>query len=141
MAFTATKDIIINVTPDKVWEALTTPELIKQYMFGAEVETDWQKGSPLVYKGMWDGKPFEDKGTILEIEPEKLLKTTYFSPLGGLEDKPENYNIVSYELEPAGERQTKVTVVQENNPTQESADNVTKNWGMMLGSIKTLLEQ
>lgn len=141
MAFTATKDIIINVTPDKVWEALTTPELIKQYMFGAEVETDWQKGSPLIYKGTWDGKPFEDKGTILEIEPEKLLKTTYFSPLSGLEDKPENYNIVSYELAPAGEGQTKVTVVQENNPTQESADNVTKNWGMMLGSIKTLLEQ
>lgn len=141
MAFTATKDIIINVTPDKAWEALTTPELIKQYMFGAEVETDWQKGSPLIYKGTWDGKPFEDKGTILEIEPEKLLKTTYFSPLSGLEDKPENYNIVSYELAPAGEGQTKVTVVQENNPTQESADNVTKNWGMMLGSIKTLLEQ
>lgn len=141
VAFTATKSIVIDATPEKTWQALTTPEIVKQYMFGAEVVSDWQKGSPIVYKGEWEGKPYEDKGTILAIEPNKLLKATYFSALSGLEDKSENYNIVTYELFPETDGATKLTVTQTNNPTQEAADRAAKNWGMTLGTIKALLEK
>lgn len=139
-SFIATKSIIINTSPDKVWEALTKPELVKQYMFGAEVVSDWQKGSSLTYKGMWEGKPYEDKGTILEIEPQKLLKATYFSALSGLEDKPENYNTVAYELSTEAES-TKLTVTQDNNPSQEAADKAAENWGMTLSAVRELLEK
>ena len=139
--FTATKSTTINATPEKIWEALTAPEIVEQYMFGADVVSDWQKGSPLIYKGEWEGKPYEDKGTILDIEPNKLLKTTYFSALGGLEDKPENYNTVTYELTSEAEGQTKLTVMQDNNPSQEAADKATENWGMTLNTIKELLEK
>jgi uncharacterized protein YndB with AHSA1/START domain len=140
-SFTATQSIAISTTSDKVWQALTAPEIVKQYMFGAEVISDWQKGSLLIYKGEWEGKPYEDKGTILEIEPNKLLKATYFSALSGLEDKPENYNTVTYELSPEAEGQTKLSVTQDNNPSQEAADKATENWGMMLNAIKELLEK
>lgn len=139
--FTATQSIVINTTADKVWEALTTPELVKQYMFGADVVSDWQKGSTLIYKGEWEGKPYEDKGTILEVEPNKLLITTYFSALSGLEDKPENYNTVTYELLPEADGQTKLTVTQDNNASQEAANKATENWGMILATIKELLEK
>ncbi len=138
--FTSTSSIDIAATPDKVWEALTTPELVKQYMFGAVVISNWQQGDSLVYKGQWEGKPYEDKGTILEITPNEILKTTYFSPLSGLEDKPENYNTVTYALHPEGNK-TKLEVTQTNNVTQEAADHAAKNWVMALQAIKTLLEK
>ncbi len=138
---TATKSVDINATPEKIWEALTTPEIIKQYMFGAEAASDWKVGSPIVYKGEWEGKPYEDKGTILEIEPNKLLKSTYFSPMSGREDKPENYNTVTYELSDAGDGVTKLTVSQTNNPTKVGADQAEQNWTMVLDAIKGLLEK
>ena len=140
-SFTATKAIVINATVEKVWEALTNPEIVKQYMFGAEVVSDWKKGSPIVYKGMWDNKPYQDKGTILEIEEQKLLKSTYFSPLSGLEDIPENYNVVSYELTPLDNGTTKLTVTQTNNSSEEGAKRAEANWNMVLTTLKGLLEQ
>jgi len=140
-SFTATKSTTIDTTPEKVWQALTTPEIVKQYMFGAEVVSDWQKDSPIMYKGEWEGKPYEDKGTILAIEPNKLLKATYFSALSGLEDKAENYNIVTYELLSEVDGATKLIVTQTNNPTQEAANRAEKNWSMTLDTIKSLLEK
>ena len=64
--------IIINAPALKVWDALTKPELIKQYLFGTTVITEWNVGSPIIYEGQWQGKPYQDKGTILKIEPGKL---------------------------------------------------------------------
>jgi len=76
---------------------------------------------------------------ILEIEPAKILKATYLSALSGLEDKPENYNTVTYELTPAG-NSTKLTVTQDNLRSQDGANHTAKNWEMVLGTIKQLLE-
>src|SRR6476660_2233383 len=97
----ATAKTTIAAPVAKVWEALTNPALIKEYLYGSEVVSDWQVGSPIVYKGEWQGKPYEDKGTILEIEPNKLLKSTHYSPLSGAEDKPENYHTLTYTLSEA----------------------------------------
>jgi len=139
--FTATSSIAINAAPDAVWESLTTPALVKQYMFGAEVVSDWRKGSPLVYKGTWEGQPYEDKGTILDIEPPKLLRASYYSALSGLADRPENYHVVTYELSPDGDGGTRLTVSQDNNPSQDAADRASANWAMTLTAIKELLEK
>ena len=140
MNFTATTNVLINASPTKVWEALVTPEMIKQYLFGTEVTSDWKVGSPITYKGVWEGKPYEDKGTIVEMVPEEIFKSTYFSPLSGKEDKPENYNTITYELAPEGDSQTKLTVTQDNNPTQEEADKAKQNWTMTLEALKKYLE-
>ena len=79
-------------------EGLTDSEMIQRYMFGAIVETDWKPGSPIAWRGEWNGKPFEDKGEVLEVLPYKFLKLTHFSPLSGQEDRPENYHTLEYEL-------------------------------------------
>ena len=137
--FTAKATSTINAPASKVWDALTKPDLIKQYLFGTEVNTDWQVGSPITYKGEWEGKTYEDKGKILQIEPEKLLVSTFWSSLAGLPDVPENYKTVHYELSPENGG-TKLTITQDNNASQEEADHSAQNWNTVLDGMKKLLE-
>jgi uncharacterized protein YndB with AHSA1/START domain len=137
--FTAKATSTINAPASKVWDALTKPDLIKQYLFGTEVNTDWQVGSPITYKGEWEGKTYEDKGKILQIEPEKLLVSTFWSSLAGLPDVPENYKTVHYELSPENGG-TRLTIIQDNNASQEEADHSAQNWNTVLDGMKKLLE-
>lgn len=138
--FIAKAEITIDAPISEVWKALTDPEMIKQYMFGSEVVTDWQVGSPIIYKGVWNGKPFEDKGKVLEFVPEKKLVTTHWSPMAGVPDIPENYHTVSYELNPEN-NQTHLVLTQDNNATEEEKSHSEQNWQMVLGTIKKLLEE
>lgn len=137
--FTSKSAIAINAPTSKVWDALTKPELIKQYLFGTEVTTDWQVGSPIIYKGEWEGKAYEDKGKVLQIEKEKLLVSTFWSSLSALADIPENYKTVRYELS-ADDKGTRLTITQDNNNSQEEADHSRQNWKMVLEGIKKLVE-
>jgi uncharacterized protein YndB with AHSA1/START domain len=137
--FIAKASININAPISKIWEALTRPELIKQYLFGTEVSSDWQVGSPIVYKGVWEGKAYEDKGKVLQLEPQKLLVSTFWSSLSGLPDMPENYKTVRYDLGPNGNG-TVLTITQDNNDSQEEADHSARNWKMVLDGIKKLME-
>ncbi len=135
----ATATIIINAPTSKVWDALTKPNLIKQYLFGTEVTTDWKVGSPITYKGTWEGKAYEDKGRVLQIEPGKLLVSTFWSSLSGLPDIPENYQTVRYELSAKGDG-THLTLTQDNNASQEEANHSAQNWKVVLEGMKKLLE-
>jgi len=137
--FIAKATTTINAPASKVWDALTKPDQIKQYLFGTEVTTDWQVGSPITYKGEWKGQAYEDKGRVLEIEPGKRLVSTFWSALAGLPDTPENYKTVGYELSPAGDA-TRLTITQDNNATQEEATDAEQNWRTVLDGIKKLLE-
>lgn len=136
----ARAETTLDAPAPKVWDALTKPELIKQYLFGTEVTTDWRVGSPITYRGEWQGKQYEDKGKILEIEPGKLLVSTFWSSLGGLPDAPENYNTVRYELSPAGSSSTRLSITQDNNPSDEAAQHAEENWRTVLDGIKKLVE-
>lgn len=137
--FIAKASANIKAPAHKVWEALTSPAIIKEYLFGTEAISDFKAGSPITYKGQWQGKEYEDKGVILEVVPEKRLVSTYWSSMGGKADVPENYNKVRYELDEK-DGQTTLTITQDNNPTPESRDHSQKNWEMVLGKIKNLLE-
>jgi len=137
--FTSKSTIAINAPASKVWDALTKPELIKQYLFGTEVTTDWQVGSPITYKGEWEGKTYEDKGKVLQIEKEKLLVSTFWSSLSALADIPENYKTVRYELS-AENNGTRLTITQDNNNSQEEADHSGQNWKAVLAEMKKLIE-
>ncbi|HEX9098240.1 MAG TPA: SRPBCC family protein [Candidatus Dormibacteraeota bacterium] len=138
--FKAITTVMIDAPRADVWDALTNPDKVKRYMHGTHVSTDWKEGSPISWKGEWKGKSYEDKGQILEVKPERLLKYTHWSPMGGSEDKPENYHTVTYEL--AGDDgRTTVTLIQDNNPTQEEADKMAKdNWGPVLDGLKETAE-
>jgi uncharacterized protein YndB with AHSA1/START domain len=137
--FIAQSSALIDASPSKVWDALINPEMIKRYLYGTEALSDWKQGSPITYKGIWEGKPYEDKGIIKKIEPEKLLQSTYWSSMSGTEDRPENYVLVTYELTGEGDK-TRLTITQDNCKTEQSRQHSQDNWNMVLATLKQLLE-
>jgi uncharacterized protein YndB with AHSA1/START domain len=138
--FNAVSRVTIDASIQSVWDALTNPDKIKRYMHGTNVSTDWKEGSPIRWKGEWKGQSYEDKGEILEVRPQRSLKYTHWSPMGGSEDTPENYHTLTYEL--ANESgKTILTLTQDNNPSQEAADEMAKNnWGPVLNGLKQTAE-
>ena len=126
----------------KVWEALTKPEIIKQYFFGTEANSEWKEGSPITFKGEWNGQKYEDKGTILDIEPNKLFRYKYWSSMSGIEDKPENYVTITYELsEDINNITTKLSITQDNIPDEKMKEHSEQNWKIVLDNLKKLLEK
>jgi uncharacterized protein YndB with AHSA1/START domain len=136
----ALASIKINAPLERVWDALVDPQAIKQYMFGTKVITDWQEGSPIIWKGEWQGKVYEDKGTLLQFKKGERLQYSHFSPLSGMPDEPENYHIVTVDLMIEGD-QTRVTLAQDNNSSEEEREHSKQNWNMMLADLKKFLEQ
>jgi uncharacterized protein YndB with AHSA1/START domain len=136
----AKAETTISATADKVWNALTDAEMIKKYMFGTTVISDWQEGSKIIWKGEWEGKQYEDKGKILILEPKKKLQYSHFTPSPRVADIPENYHIVTIDLEEENGK-TLVNLTQDNNADEKTKEHSEKNWKMMLTSLKKLLEQ
>ncbi len=134
------KTVIINAPTSKVWEALVTPEWIKQYLFGTNTISDWKVGRPIVFTGTWEGKEYKDKGTILKFEKEKVFQYSYWSGFSGLPDVPENYSIITFELSShAG--QTTLSLAQNNFVDEKSLEHSGKNWEGVLQTMKGLLEK
>jgi uncharacterized protein YndB with AHSA1/START domain len=131
--------VTIGASRARVWDALVNPSSIKEYMFGADVRSDWTQGSPITWKGEWEGRPYEDKGEVLYAVPGEKLSYSHFSPLGGLPDLPENYHTVTVTLEGNGD-QTQVELTQDNNPTEEAREHSEKNWKTMLDGLKKFVE-
>ena len=136
----ARTQVDVNALLAKVWDALVTPEHIKQYMFGTEAVSDWKEGSKIVWKGEWQGKKYEDKGQILKIQPNKTLQYSHFSPLAGQLDVPENYHTVTVELIDKGDGSTRVVLMQDNNASVDDQRHSEENWGMMLDGLKKFVE-
>jgi len=141
ISFVAKAETTIKATISKVWDAFVNPVIIKKYMFGTEVSSSWFEGSKIIWKGEWEGKPYEDKGVILKLHPPTTFQFSHFSPLSGLRDSPENYHTVTIQLAEKANGITVVTLTQDNNPTEKEKDESTKNWSMMLESLKKLLER
>jgi len=135
----ARHSVFIRAFPGRVWKALTDPALIRQYLFGTEAESDWKEGSPVRYRGVWQGKAYEDKGEVLRAVPGKLLETTYWSSMSGLPDRPENYRRVRYELTPE-KGGTRLTLTQDNNSTEEERAHAEDNWKLVLEGLKKVVE-
>lgn len=135
----ATAQTTISAPLEKVWDALVNPGIIKQYMFGTTVNSGWTEGSSITWKGEWKGKSYEDKGRILQIIPNQILRYSHFSPLSGLEDKPENYHTVTMDLKPVNEK-TQVVLRQDGNADEQAKQHSQKNWEMMLDGMKKVLE-
>lgn len=142
MINTLTLETSVSIKASKsiVWSALTDPEQIKKYFFGTETVSDWKVGSPITFSGVWEGKPYMDKGTILQIEKEKILKYNYWSSFSGNEDKPENYANIIYSLEEKN-GETIFSILQDNIKTTEVRDHSEQNWKMVMNSLKELLEK
>lgn len=133
----ATTSITVKAPIERVWEALTTPDLTKQWFFGVDTTSDWKVGSPIVHRGEWEGKPYEDKGTILRLEPPELLVHSHWSQFSGLPDRLENYQTVTYELTTLN-GDTELTITEVDFPNEEVKALAEKSWKSVLGTLKQL---
>jgi len=131
--------ININAPIAKVWEALTQPEIIKEYFFGTNTKTDWKPGNPIIFEGEWQGKKYQDKGTILEVEENKLIQYNYWSSMSGIEDKPENYVTITYSLSGSDNNVT-LSIKQENIPDEKMKAHSEENWKKVLEGLKQVVE-
>ncbi len=143
---TAEAAVDIDAPRSELWRSLTDPERIKEYYLGAEVQTNWQVGSSITFKGEWDGKSYEDKGEILEVEPERKLSYSHWSPTGGKPDAPENYHVVTVTLDDL-DGGTHVTLRQSNlqggasDEDRANREHYEKNWKQMLDGLKEATER
>jgi uncharacterized protein YndB with AHSA1/START domain len=124
----------------KVWLALTVPDLVKQWQYGSDLLTTWEVGTPIIFRNEWNGEVFEQKGKVLEFSPESRLKYSLFFPRPDLQDVPENYFFMTYEL--AESDDVTSLLVRQEDP-RPSADNESTGGDEspdVLSSLKELVE-
>jgi uncharacterized protein YndB with AHSA1/START domain len=132
-------EIDIVATPGEVWHALTDPELIAEYFFGTRVETSWVPGSTITWSGEYEGRPYRDKGEIIDVDLNRRLTMTHYSPMSGMPDEPGSYHTLAYELAPEDGR-THVRLSQDNNGDQAEADRTAGTWATVLAGLKKTVE-
>jgi uncharacterized protein YndB with AHSA1/START domain len=131
--------IVINAPIAKVWESLVNPEMAKQYFWGAKVSSDWTVGSTITFRGEFNGNKYEEKGEILQFQPENLLQYSHWSNLEDLPDVPENYRNWTFRLAKEG-KAVNLSVTEDNIPTEKQKERSDEFWAGVLKTIKQLLE-
>jgi uncharacterized protein YndB with AHSA1/START domain len=131
--------VSIEAPVEEVWVAITTPARIKEWFFGVDTRSDWTPGSELVHTGEWQGRPYEDKGTILRIEPPHQLVHTHWSAMSGRPDEPGSYEEVTWTLADR-DGATELAVAETNLPSEEARALSEQSWAMALGRLKEVLE-
>lgn len=138
---TVAKSVTINASREKVWHCLTTPAIIKEYLFGTETVTDWQEGSEIIFQGEYNGQQYRDHGHILENLPGEKLIYSYWSGFSGLEDQPENYSTITYTLAAKGDNSTEFTWTQQGFANEEVHNHSEKGMEALLDQIKGIAER
>lgn len=136
------KVIIIQSRVDRVWAALTRPELMVQWMseFDLTITTTWEPGSPFVTRGDMHGILFEATGTVLIFETEHVLTYSHLSSLSQLADEPGNYCILEFRLAPVN-NDTELTLTLRNFPTESIYRHMVFYWNVALGLLKRFAEE
>jgi uncharacterized protein YndB with AHSA1/START domain len=139
--FVARVSLTINAPRAKVWDALIDPEKIKQYILVSDVVSEWRVGSSIVWKSEFQGKPFEIKGTILRLEPQRLLEFDQSRPIfhASRNVRPARYHRVTIELSGA-ETQTHLSLTEQGSTTERELAHSEGGWRLALGNMKALLE-
>jgi uncharacterized protein YndB with AHSA1/START domain len=137
---TCTVTIEVHAPQAVVWDALINPVIVKQYFFGTDLICDWKVGSPIRFVGEWEGKPYEDKGTVLAFEHGQRLRYDYFSSFSGLPDVPQNYQTISYQLSEQNGLTTLV-ITQSNCQSEAVKNHSEQNWKMVMDGMKKLVER
>jgi len=132
--------ININASSPKIWEALIRPEIAKEYFFGTEIVTDWKEGSPITFKGEFNGNKYEEKGVLLNVEPNTQLQYSHWSHFDGLPNEPKNYRTWTFDITEKNGT-TFLTIIEDNIPTEKQKNRSDEFWTEALLKIKRLVEE
>jgi uncharacterized protein YndB with AHSA1/START domain len=129
-------EIYIRTSPERLWEAITDPEIRAKYNFGAGVKSDWTPGSRLEMASP-DGQFVLGEGEVLEADPPRRLVHT-MTALWGEEVKAEGTSRVTWDIEPVADS-CRLTVT--HDQLREGAnDQLYGGWPMIISGLKTWLE-
>jgi uncharacterized protein YndB with AHSA1/START domain len=121
------------------WALLVDPVRLGRLFWDSTVESDFIPGHPIVWNGVWEGKPFQDKGTIRQLQAPTLLQYTHWAPSSG-PDTEENYALLTWKL--AEEQDgVLVTFLHENIATQAMKEHSEPMWKMLLERMREMLEK
>ena len=130
-------EIYIKTSPERLWEAITSPEMRQKYSWGLSVQSDWSAGSRYETTHVSTSTPIAE-GENLEVDPPRRLVQT-FQALWSDEVKDEGTSRVTWEIEPVGDDSCRLTVT--HDELREGANNeLYGGWMMILSGLKTLLE-
>jgi len=138
---TIIKKIAINAPPSKIWEALTAPSQMKQWMSETEIEviTDWVEGRPMIIRGLWYKTNFENRGTVLQYQENRVLSYSHLSSLSRLPDEPGNYTNIKFALEDKDD-QAELTLTLDNFPTEAIYRHFAFYWNVAIVLLKRFVE-
>ena len=128
-------EVYIKTTPERLWEAITDPEMRKKYSFGVETRSDWTPGSD--YKASVPGVVDIAEGENIEVDPPRRLVQT-FTALWSDEVKAAGASRVTWEIVPVGDS-CQLTVIHDRLP-EDANPELYGGWPMILSGLKTLLE-
>ena len=130
-------EIYIRATPERIWQALTDSELVKRYYFGSVIESDFQPGSPIIYKQPDTGR-IDIEGEVIEADPPRRLVHTFAVRWDAdVNDAPTR---VVWEITQMGEA-CRLSVTHDGFTSENATFESTKGgWPIILSGLKTLLE-
>ena len=130
-------EIYIKTSPERLWEAITDPDLRSRYTFGVQTNSDWRPGSS--YEAVHPAASFKvAEGENLEVDPPRRLVQS-FNALWSDDVKAEGTSRVTWEIEPVGDDSCRLTVT--HDQLREGAnDELYGGWPMILSGLKTWLE-
>ncbi len=134
------KKIMIDAPVTKVWQALTTSDIVKEYFFGDEAISSWNVGDSIMFKGEWEGQEYLGRGIILNRVPYKLFRFSYWSSLSGLENKSENYLHLTYKLSEDDDSKTELITTVEKIPDESMKAKIQRDMDKVLQGLKQITE-
>jgi len=137
---TSISTIKINASMDRVWETITKAELVKLWQYGSDLITSWEAGSDIRFRTEWEGKVYEQWGKVLEVIPKESVKYSLFAPRPGLEDKPENYFIMTYSLTNKN-GETVLKIIKEDSRENVIEEEAESEENPVLKSLKEVAER
>ncbi|GAA3457284.1 SRPBCC domain-containing protein [Dactylosporangium matsuzakiense] len=133
---TRTFTLYIAATPDRVWRALTEPELTRRYYLGLAVESTWQPGAPIQFRTAQGPVPDALYGEILHASPGQTL---IYSLLTGVGPEPEPHCWLTWEITQPEPSLTRVALTCDDLDDRPDCER-DEAWSRIVSGLKTVLE-
>jgi uncharacterized protein YndB with AHSA1/START domain len=123
-----------------VWATLLDAATIGRWMGGAHVVSTWEPGSAIAFTGTLNGRPYQDRGTVLLCEPERQLRYNHWSSWSHRRDSEETRTIITLTLTPEGDEATILEVQHDNLTTEETIGHARFFWRNALADVKAIAQ-
>ncbi|GHF59242.1 uncharacterized protein YndB with AHSA1/START domain [Deinococcus metalli] len=134
------REILLPVAPALVWPAIVTPQRMAGWMadFPLHIAVTWTVGASLHMTGDLHGVPFENRGTVLEVVPVRLVRFTYWTSLSGRPYTGADLPVVQFTLTPEGDG-TRLEVSHGNVPAGPERQHLPFYWNAALLKLGDVL--